>query len=159
MGQPQQEPASAHVPSPSVEGHCRRISRLACHWEIQWQPDPRSTPLAVGEEQAPQGPKLIGREMREGNSVQNPSVRFSAFLGFDLPDYLGLDLEGTLFRLQTDVEEVWGGDTLIQLQASPPFTQIAGPAGPASGGPWGHGIMQDWELNCVSGETSLDRPS
>ncbi|HXZ43597.1 MAG TPA: hypothetical protein VEH53_02120 [archaeon] len=141
MGQSQQESASAHVPCPPVERHCRRIFRLACHWEIQWQPDPGPTPLAVGEKQSPQGPKLIRRKMREGNSVPNPSFGLSALLGLGFPDYLGLDLDGTLFRLQTDVEDARGGDTFIQLQASAPFTQISGPAGPASGRSWGHRIM------------------
>jgi hypothetical protein len=105
-----------------------------------------------GEEQAPKGLKLVRGEMSEGHAVEDPSFPFAGLPAFHLPDHLGLHLDGTAVRLEVDAEEARGGETLVQLQAGAPFTQIAGPACSASGGSGKCGVMQDGELNRVSCE-------
>jgi hypothetical protein len=93
--------------------------------------------------------ELVSADLDEGHAVKDASPRRRWVSG---PHHLRLNIDGALVRLKAETQGCQGLEALGQFHTGAPYPQVAGPAHPDPGGRGISCLVQERELNPVSGE-------
>jgi hypothetical protein len=105
------------------------LLKLASDRELEGQADPSGPEYTLGDQEVPEGLKLVESDVGKCHAVEDASTREKRILG---PHHRCLGLNEAAVRPQADMEGCVRREPHGELYAGTPFAQVTGPTHPGS---------------------------